>query len=285
MITEKVYDYIIYSAGPAGIITSLFLSGKGKSVLQLNYYGFTGGSITESLNCLQKYEEGKLEGITSELNENLRNEKYGILMESNDGLVLNPEAVKMVLQEMIKKSQVDLLFHVVPFRTEEDDNKICMQVSGKEGVLNLKTKMVIDCSEDYSLIDLQKDKAPPECLRYNLFMTAPVKEGWSDNNAINQMLQLKDGRYWVSLNIPYDGDDKFIENRTHDVVNKFETAILSNGGRLQLFASQTHRIYKQRGGEIQGKLFHISSLLNDSYNHDEIFPMCSELEYKLGKLL
>lgn len=62
MNTDKTYDYIIYSASLAGVLTAIDLSNKGHSVLLLNFYGFMGGSITESLNCYQFVDENNLNG-------------------------------------------------------------------------------------------------------------------------------------------------------------------------------------------------------------------------------
>ncbi|HSL88726.1 MAG TPA: FAD-dependent oxidoreductase, partial [Ignavibacteriaceae bacterium] len=112
---DKIYDYIIYSASLAGVLTAIDLSNKGKHVLLLNFYGFTGGSITESLNCYQNINEIDLIESAKKIFDKIKKSKHGILYEDKNYFIINPETIKIVLQEELENSKVDLLFHVVPF--------------------------------------------------------------------------------------------------------------------------------------------------------------------------
>ncbi len=51
MIKNK-YKNIVYGASIKGIVKSIELMQEGNSVLLLNKFGFTGGSITEALRLL-----------------------------------------------------------------------------------------------------------------------------------------------------------------------------------------------------------------------------------------
>ena len=115
MNIDKTYDYIIYSASLTGVLSSIDLSKKGHSVLLLNFYGFMGGSITESLNCYQFVDENNLNGSVKNIFDIIKKTRHGLLFQSADGFVLNPETIKIILQAEIENSNVDLLFHIVPF--------------------------------------------------------------------------------------------------------------------------------------------------------------------------
>ncbi len=115
MNIDKTYDYIIYSASLAGVLTAIDLSKRGKSVLLSNFYGFMGGSLTENLNCCQVIDEKSLDSEVKILFDKIKKAKHGILYQSGNEIVLNPETIKIILQEKIENSNVELLFHIVPF--------------------------------------------------------------------------------------------------------------------------------------------------------------------------
>ena len=138
MITEEIYDYIIYSVNLASVLAADFLSANGKKVCMLNRYGFMGGSITESLNCFQLVDEPSLNKKTKEIFNIIKNEKHGILFRSNDELLFNPEVIKIALQKLIEDTKIDLLFHIVPFNLKDNGEQVELSVAGKEGIFKVK---------------------------------------------------------------------------------------------------------------------------------------------------
>jgi len=277
MMTDKTYDYIIYSASLAGVLTAIDLSKKGNSVLLLNFYGFTGGSITESLNCYQFAEVKSLSATAKNLFENIINSKHGILYRSENEFVFNPETLKMILQEEIENSNFDLLFHIVPFYLKQREDHVEFSVTGKEGIFNVKGKIIIDASDEYDLLKLENVKRSVKEIYYNLFLTGMKGDKWQSFERLNKFIKLDDNRYWASLKIPKPENDFFIENASQKILNQFEEAVQKNEGRVQLIAPQSQKIYEVDKLKISEKIYHINSKFNKVFSAQEKFKECSEI--------
>lgn len=277
MKIDKTYDYIIYSASLAGVLTAIDLSNKGNSVLLLNFYGFMGGSITESLNCCQAIDEESLDGPTKNLFNKVKKARHGILYQSGNEFILNPETIKIILQEEIENSIVDLLFHIVPFYLKQREDHVEFSVTGKEGIFHIKGKTIIDASDEYDLIKIENAKRNIIEIYYNIFLTGLKDDEWQRFEFINKFIKLDDHRYWVSLKIPKPGNDFFIENSSQKLLNEFEEAVHKSGGRIQLIAPQSQKIYEVDKLKISDIIFHIKSKLIKTFNAQEKFKECSEL--------
>jgi len=284
MEKEKLYDYIIYSAGFEGTLTALYFSRKGKKVLLLNYYGFMGGSITESLNCFQSAGEIKYNPITEEILNRVKNEKKSFFYNRGDKFVINPETAKIVLQHIVEESSIDLLFHIVPASIKQSSNEIELSLSGKEGIFKVRGKVLIDASEEYSLLKLNNLPVKLESLFYNMFLTKPGKDDWMELPLISDRLLLDDGRYWVSLKLQEPGNIYFIENNSQMIINKFEEAVQKSKARIQLLAPQTQKIYSVNSKVVSDNFFHIESLLPNNYMKHELLIKTNELESKLADI-
>lgn len=277
MDIDKTYDYIIYSASLAGVVTAIDLSGKGNSVLLLNFYGFTGGSITECLNCYQLIEEKKLNGSIETLFNKIKNTKHSIFYHSGNEFILNPETVKIVLQESIENSNVELLFHIVPFYLNQKQDYVELSLSGKEGIIHIKGKTIIDASEEFDLLKLSNAKRNLNALYYNIFLTGLQDNCWQKYSHIEKIIKLNDNRYFVSLNLPITPNELFIENNSQKIINEFEEIILNCNGRIQLLAPQTQKTYEIDILKISENIFHIKSKVNNKYNFNELFSECLEI--------
>lgn len=282
MKTEKLYDYIIYSAGFDGVVSALHFSRKGKKVLLLNFYGFMGGSVTESLNCLQYFGNIGNSSITSEILTRIKNEKKSFFFCKEEEYVINPETVKIVLQQLVEESTIDLLFHIVPVAIKVFDNEVEMSLSGKEGLFKVKGKVLIDASEEFSLLKLSNLPVKLESLFYNMFITKPVNDDWMKSSLIFDKLLLDDGRYWVSLNLQQPGNIFFVENNSQMLINKFEEEVQNSKARIQLLAPQTEKIFSINKKSIADNFFHIESLLPNNFMRHELLMKTNELESKLA---
>lgn len=277
MSTDKIYDYIIYSASIAGVQTAIELSKDGKSVLLLNFYGFLGGSITESLNCFQNLDEKSLDGSTNILFNKIRETKHGILYHSGNNFILNPETVKTILQERIENSRVDLLFHIVPFYIKQKENQLELSVTGKEGIFKIKTKNIIDFSDDFDLLKLENVNRNLKEIYYNIFLTGLKGDNWQNFEYLNKSIKLDENRYWVSLKIPKPDQEFFIENASQKILNQFEEAVQKSGGRVQLVAPQSQKIYAVDKLKISDNIFHIKNKLDKEFSSHEKIKECSEI--------
>lgn len=277
MDNDKTYDYIIYSASLAGVLTAIDLSNKGNSVLLLNFYGFMGGSITESLNCYQLIDEKKLKGLTQGLFNKIKNKKHSILYHSTNEFILNPETVKIVFQEVIENSKVELLFHIVPFYLTQKQDFVEISLSGKEGLIHIKGKTIIDASEEFDLLKLTNAKRNLNALHYNMFLTGLQENGWKKYSHLEKFFKLNDNRYFVSLSLPKPENEFFIENHSQKVINEFEEIVQKFNGRIQLLAPQTQKTYEIDKMKISENVFHIKSKIDNKYSFSELFSECSEI--------
>ena len=282
MKIDKTYDYVINSASLAGVQTAIELSKDGKSVLLINFYGFMGGSISESLNCYQNLDEKSLDSSTIILFNKIRQTKNGILYHSGNEFIINPETVKNVLQERIENSKVDLLFHIVPFYVKQKENYLELSVTGKEGIFKIKGKNIIDVSDDFDLLKLENVNRNLKEIYYNLFLTGLKNGQWQSFQYLNKFIKLDDNRYWVSLNIPKLENDFFIENNSQEILNEFEEVVQKSGGRVQLVAPQSQKNYQVDKFKISEKLFHIKSKLSNTFSVQEKFRELSDLSIALN---
>ena len=282
MNVEKTYDYIIYSAGLASVLTSLELSKKGKSVLLLNFYGFMGGTITESLNCFQSVDENQLNVFSKNILNKIKSEKHGILFQDDNNILFNPETIKIVLQTLIEDSDIGLLFHIVPFYLKQKENLVELSLTGKEGIFLVNGKIIIDASDEYELLKLENVKRNLTGLYCNMFLTGLKDDFWKGYDLLFEKVMLHDGRYWVSLKLPKPENEFFIENHSQKIINEFEEVVHKSGGRLQLIPPQTQKVYLIDKKKISKNIFHIDSLLNQKYESNKIFTKTSELESKMS---
>ncbi|NWF50232.1 MAG: FAD-dependent oxidoreductase [Ignavibacteriaceae bacterium] len=281
MKTDKTYDYIIYSASLSGVLTAIDLSKKGNSVLLLNFYGFMGGSITESLNCHQVIDEESLNGSAKTLFEKIKETKHAILNQSGNEFILNPETIKIILQEEIENSNIDLLFHIVPFYLKQREDYVEFSVTGKEGIFQIKGKTIVDASDEFDLLKLENVKRSLKEIYYNLFLTVLKDDKWQSFELINTLKKLDDNRYWVSLSIPKPDNDFFIENASQKILNQFEEVVQKSEGRVQLVAPQSQRIYEVDRLVISESVFHVKSKLSNLFSMQAKFKELSELRIGL----
>lgn len=275
MNIDKTYDYIIYSASIAGALTAIQLSEKGYSVLLLNFYGFMGGSITESLNCYQMIDEKKLNGAVKTFFDKIKNERLGIFYNSDNGFVFNPETIKIILQEEIENSKVDLLFHIVPFYLKQKEDHIEFSLTGKEGIFQIKGKTIIDASDEFDLLKLENVKRGLKEIFYNVFITGLKDDDWQSFEHLYKSIKLNDNRYWVSLKIPEPENIFFIENTSQKILNDFEVVVQKSGGRIQLIAPQSQKIYNVAKLKVSENVFHIKNKLGKEFSSHETIKECS----------
>lgn len=280
MNINKTYDYIVYSASLAGVLAAIDVSKKGYSVLLLNFYGFMGGSITESLNCYQAIDEKSLAGSVKNLFDKIKAAKHGILYQSVNDYVLNPETIKIILQEEVENSNIDLLFHIVPFYLQQREDYVEFSITGKEGIFHIKGEKVIDASDEFDLLKLENANRSLKGIYYNLFLTGLKDDQWQSFKHVNKHIKLDDNRYWVSLNIPKPDNEFFIENASQKILNQFEEIVQESKGRIQLIAPQSQKIYEVDKLKISNSVYHIKNNLGKEFSSYEKIREINELIVK-----
>jgi hypothetical protein len=286
---EKVYDYIIYSANLLGCVYAINIAKKGASVLLLNNYGFAGGGLTNSLSCYQKISENEISGTTGEIYQNIVSKKNSVFYKNQNELVLNPETIKIVLQEILVENKIDLLFHVLPIRIKKEENRKNIYLSAREGTIVKKANNIIDTSERFSLMRFAGLRKKLSKCYFNLFLcksSFAEKDNYDKivlHKSVNRFIKLDDSRYWISLNIPFPENELFLENIAQKILNEFEMLALENGGRVQLVAPQTFRKYEIENNEFDLELVsHLKLSSQKSFNEDEIFIETNYYEKELS---
>lgn len=289
---DKIFDYIIYPASLVGCVTAITKSNEGAEVLLLNNYGFPGGELTHSLCCNQFLDDKIVSGKTLEIYNKIVEEKHGIFYRHLNQVIINPETIKYVLQYVLEKNKIDLLFHVVPSRIEKSESTNKIILSGKEGQLSFSAKKIIDCSENFSLIKLGGIRRKLIEANFNLFLSKTGSNGFNidllkdeeivHHHSVKKFVQLFDLRFWVSLNIPVDKDELFLENEAQKILNEYEIYLLTKGARLQLIAPQTYKKYKAETLPVFSEnVTHTNSLIENELSIEQTFIKSALIEKKL----
>ncbi len=289
---EKKYDFIIYPANFAGCITAIKKSSEGAEVLLLNNYGFPGGELTQSLCCHQFINHELMDGKTLEIYNQILEERQSIFLRYLNQVVINPETVKYILQKNLELNKIDLLFHIVPFKVYSKNSECFLHLSAKEGEIVAQSNQIIDCSENFSLMKLLGYQRNLKEANFNLFVSrlstngSPAELAESDKiikyHSVKKFIQLFNLRYWVSLNIPIETDELFLENEAQKVLNEYEIYLLTKGLRVQLIAPQTYRLYQSENlTDLNKNIFHINSILDRNYTSKETFFKASAVEKAL----
>ncbi len=140
------YDIIVCGGGPAGIGAALAAARAGAKTLIVESGGCLGGTWTRGqLSWIFDFKKG---GICREIIERLdaRNARHG----GNDrDFVYEPDAMKIVLEEMAVESKIDLLYFTNCVASYAPDGKMKTLVTeSKSGRQAWNAKIFIDCTGD-----------------------------------------------------------------------------------------------------------------------------------------
>ncbi|HEX2963165.1 MAG TPA: FAD-dependent oxidoreductase [Ignavibacteriales bacterium] len=277
MIRSKKYDVVVYGATVAGVIYALNERGAGKDVLMINRYGFPGGSITSGLNCLQKIKEPEGEGFYKQFISSLKKDKYGILYNDEKRVLVNPETVKMILQELLVANGVDMLFHVNPLKTEtKSEHRLELDLVGKDGIIKMTTSLLLDASENFLFSFIHGRFQPREVARkVNLFTTRPLENGFLVYEGISNYVKLRDGRYWVSL--------KSADGLSEKEAGRFTPVLHNSGARIQLMPPEIYSRFEfDRENEMtEEPVKTVEEILSKNFLPDEQLVRASEIETHL----
>jgi len=166
------YDTIIWGPSLVGISRAIQLKRQGRNLLLAGKFGFPGGKATESLAVLFSEDFFEQDEVLKEILATIEPIKFGVLYRNKPWLLLHPEAVKRACWEVLRKNNIELIFHVIPLRVKQDAEPE-LELFGREGKLSLRAREIIDLSDDSYLGNL--DKASGECsVIINSFFSDPL---------------------------------------------------------------------------------------------------------------
>jgi len=157
-------DVLVIGGGPAGTAAAIAASRTGAETYLVERYNHLGGLWTGGLvlpllstHAIDKQKNRKqvIFGIGGEMAKRLKDLGMSI-NEINP--VVDPEAAKYVLEEMIREAGVKMLYHTWGTNVIMDGNTIKgVFVESKSGRMAVLAKIVIDCTGDGDIFHLAGD--------------------------------------------------------------------------------------------------------------------------------
>lgn len=148
----KEYDIIIAGCGPAGCAAAIAAARMGAEVLILEATGCLGGMATSAMvSAWAPYTDKQkviYRSIPLEILKRYK-ERVGTPKEKWDWVKIDPEALKVLYDEMIEEAGAKVLFQsTICDALVEDGNISCLIVANKAGLTPYKAKVYIDCTGD-----------------------------------------------------------------------------------------------------------------------------------------
>ncbi len=141
------YDVIVAGGGTAGCAAAYMLGMSGKKVLIIEKNSFLGGTMTSSLvTPMMKTSRNSINNDF--LNEFIKQMKqYGAAITYSDGNIgwFNPEIAKIVLDEMLNKAKVKVLFNSFVTKVNISNRNIkSLEINDNILSVPIETRCVID---------------------------------------------------------------------------------------------------------------------------------------------
>lgn len=164
------YDVIVVGGGPAGVCAAISAARHGVKTLLVEQNGFCGGMATAGLvgpfmTCYDSTgEEMIIRGLFEEIVDRLVERGFAIhpkdvmggtaftswIKIGHDHVTpFEAEGLKLILDEMLSESGVDLLYHTTFLAPVlSGDRIIGIKTASKSGVEEINAQVVIDCTGD-----------------------------------------------------------------------------------------------------------------------------------------
>ncbi|MBR4761440.1 MAG: FAD-dependent oxidoreductase [Clostridia bacterium] len=164
------YDVIVVGGGPAGVCAAISAARHGVKTLLIEQNGYCGGMATAGLvgpfmTCYDANgEQMIIRGLFEEIVDRLVDNNFAIhpkdvmggtaftswIKVGHDHVTpFESEGLKLILDEMLSKAGVDLLYHTAFLEPILEKNTIIgIKVASKAGIEFIKGGVVIDCTGD-----------------------------------------------------------------------------------------------------------------------------------------
>ena len=152
-------EIVVVGGGSAGANAAIAAGRENKKTLLIERYGFVGGTSTYILDTFYGFyipgkETRKVVGGTPDLVLNKLKERDAMFLRPNTygagtGVTYDPEMLKVVWEELLEESNVDLMLDTFVVDVVVEDDKVTgLIVVNKSGYTLIKADVVIDASGD-----------------------------------------------------------------------------------------------------------------------------------------
>ena len=160
---ELNYDVVVIGAGSAGCCAAISAARNNLKVLLVEKCAFLGGISTQVIDTFYGFyipgKESKkvVGGIGDEIVEELKNRKAAIYRPNTygagTGITYEQEILKVVWEELVSSSHVDVLLHTIAIDVVQVNNRIeSVILANKRELVRVGAKQFIDCSGDADIV-------------------------------------------------------------------------------------------------------------------------------------
>ncbi|MFA6716733.1 MAG: FAD-dependent oxidoreductase [Victivallaceae bacterium] len=151
----KEFDLIIIGAGAAGTLAAIAAGRKGLKTLLVEKENCAGGMVSSGLLSIWgPFDDGEkriIKGLPEEILQRLVDRKFAENRKTGF-IAVDPEGVKLVLDEFITEAGVEVLYHTILAGAETESNLIEeITLATKSGKSRVKAQIYIDASGDGDL--------------------------------------------------------------------------------------------------------------------------------------
>lgn len=180
---DSEYDVIVAGAGPAGVPAALAAARGGARVLLLERHPFGGGTWTAGCMTLI-FDCTPQRGIMEELHRAFEERGGWKTMWGRGTLLVNPEIVKVVLDDVLAEAGVTVRYHTMLQGARVEDGRIAgVSTASKSGEEIWKANVFIDATGDGDLgafVGCGYDTGRPEDGKMQPASMNAVIGGWPD---------------------------------------------------------------------------------------------------------
>ncbi|HCE43045.1 MAG TPA: FAD-dependent oxidoreductase [Lentisphaeria bacterium] len=163
---NKAYDVIVVGGGTAGVVAAIQAGRAGAKTLLVEKCGMLGGTITMGAvnfpSVFFAWGRQVISGIGWELVVKTIKEEgkcppepanYASLSKQHS-ITVNPALYAMICDQEMVSAGVEILFHSMLAEARQVRNRWKLTLCAKEGLLNVSSKVLIDCTGDANAVQL-----------------------------------------------------------------------------------------------------------------------------------
>lgn len=158
-------DVVVVGGGPAGVVAAIQAARAGAATLLVEKTGMLGGTTTtaavNNVQSFHAYQQQVIAGIGWELVSRAMAEVRQGGSQFSDhrqagrsSSSVNPAVYAALADEALLSAGAELLLHTLPATVRADGPGWIVQLCGKEGLREVRTRVLVDCTGDANVVTL-----------------------------------------------------------------------------------------------------------------------------------